>query len=415
LTTGAERLLLLLGLSLFFGFAFEGFYAGATPRRPGGVRTFPMLALAGGGLYLVDERYAAAFIAGLFVVGSWTYAYLRAELSGDLNVADGAFIVPACNVLAYVLGALALTQPLWLCVAVAVLAVLLLGSRRKLHEWVQFVPAPEVVTAGQFLLLVGVILPLLSGRPALPYTSITPFGIWLAVVAVSSISYASYLLERYVFPQAGTLLSSIVGGLYSSTATTVVLARRSREGGMLPDSQAGIVAATAMMYLRILVVTALFNLTLARMLALPLVALAAIAALMAAERARLSAHAAEHADLTNPLQLSTAFVFALLFVAVSMIANFAQHTLGHTGVLVLAGIVGITDIDPFVLSLAQGGAAGVGLTTAAMAILIASSSNNVVKASYTVLFSRRRESAMPAAMLVALAVLGAASSFALFR
>jgi uncharacterized membrane protein (DUF4010 family) len=108
-------------------------------------------------------------------------------------------------------------------------------------------------------------------------------------------------------------------------------------------------------------------------------------------------------------------VFALLFVAVSMIANFAQHTLGHTGVLVLAGIVGITDIDPFVLSLAQGGAAGVGLTTAAMAILIASSSNNVVKASYTVLFSRRRESAMPAAMLVALAVLGAASSFALFR
>ena len=76
---GVERFALLLGLSLFFGFAFEEFYSDELPRRPGGVRTFPLLALAGGALYLVEPHYAAAFIAGLLVVGSWIYAYVRRQ------------------------------------------------------------------------------------------------------------------------------------------------------------------------------------------------------------------------------------------------------------------------------------------------------------------------------------------------
>ena len=182
----------------------------------------------------------------------------------------------------------------------------------------------------------------------------------MAVIAVSSISYASYLLQRFVLPHGGTLVSSILGGLISSTATTVVLSRRSRDEGMTAPLQAGIVAATAVMYLRILMVCALFNLALARLLVLPLIALAVVSGLAAAQRARSHGAAPAEGDFSNPLQLSTALIFAALFVAVSMLATFAQHTFGHAGVYVLAAIVGITDIDPFVLSLAQGGAGGVG-------------------------------------------------------
>jgi uncharacterized membrane protein (DUF4010 family) len=411
---GVERVALLLGLSLFFGFAFEGFYAGELPRRPGGVRTFPLLALAGGSLYLLDQRYDAAFIAGLVVVGSWIYAYLRRQKNDSATVESG-FVVPACNMLAYVLGALALTQPLWLCVTVAVSAVLLLGSRRTLHDWAARVSAQEVVTAGQFLILVGIVLPLLAGRPPIPYTSITPFGVWLAVVAVSSISYASYLLQRFVFPTGGTLLTSILGGLYSSTATTVVLARRSRDEGMTPELEAGIVAATAMMYLRVLVVCSIFNLALGRLLVAPFLVLAAISGVLAALRYRTAKASTLSTDLPNPLQLSTALLFALLFVAVSMLATLAENHLGPGGVFALAGVVGVTDIDPFVLSLAQGGAAGVGLSTAASAILIATSSNNVLKAVYAVVFSGRRASAVPAAMLGSLAVLGIVAALLLIR
>ena len=402
---GAERMALLLGLSLFFGFAFEEFYAGELPRRPGGVRTFPLLALAGGTLYLLEPRYGAAFIAGLLVLGSWIYAYVRRESKNESAV-EGAFVVPACNLLAYVLGPLTLTQPLWLCVAVAVAAVLLLGGRRRLHDWAARVSSEEVVTAGQFLILVGVVLPLLAGRPAIPYTTITPFGVWLAVVAVSTISYASYLLQRYVFPRAGTLLTSILGGLYSSTATTVVLARRAHEEGVTPELQAGILAATAMMYVRILAVSSIFNLSLGRALAPWLVLLAAASVVAAFVLARSAQRSPHTTDIPNPLQLSTAIVFALLFVAVSILATFAAHYLGRTGIFTLAGIVGVTDIDPFVLSLAQGGVAGVGLATAASAILIAASSNNVLKAIYALAFSRQRAALFPAAMLGLLALAG---------
>ena len=412
--TGVERLLLLLGLSLFFGFAFEGFYVGELPRRPGGVRTFPLLALAGGSLYLLEPRYGAAFIAGLLVVGSWIYAYVRAQSESDATAVEGAFVVPACNLLAYVLGPITLTQPLWLCVAIAVAAVLLLGGRRTLHDWAARVSTQEVITAGQFLILVGVVLPLLAGRPPIPYTTITPFGVWLAVVAVSSISYASYLLRRFAFPAAGTLLTALLGGLYSSTATTVVLARRSRDEGMTPEFEAGIVAATAMMYVRVLVICSIFNLALGRTLALPLLALAAVSALLAAQRARSATRSAPQADFPNPLQLSTALLFALLFVVVSMLSTLAQSHLGKAGIFALAGIVGVTDIDPFVLSLAQGGASGIGLTTAASAIVIATSSNDVLKAIYAIAFSRGR-GVLPAAMLGLVAVLGIACALLLIR
>ncbi len=415
LNVGVERLALLLGVSLFFGFAFEEFYADELPSRPGGVRTFPLLALAGGGLYLLDSRYALAFVAGLLVIGSWIYAYVRAQTKDDAEKVEGLFVVPACNLLAYTFGAIALTQPLWLCVGVAVAAVLLLGGRRKLHDWAAQVPNAEVVTAGQFLLLVGVVLPLLYGRPAIPYTDITPFGVWLAVVAVSTISYASYLLQRYIFPGRGTLLMSVLGGLYSSTATTVVLSRRARDEGMSGELQAGIVAATAVMYLRILVVCALFNLSLARALLLPLVGLSAVAAILAAVRSRSSRTSTHASGAVNPLQLGAAFVFALLFVGISMATTFVQHALGRAGVFALASVVGVTDIDPFVLGLAQAGAAQIGLATAASAIVIATSSNNLLKAAYAIAFSRRRESLLPAGLLALLAVLGVGAAALLLR
>lgn len=412
---GAERLALLLGLSLFFGFAFEEFYAGELPRHPGGVRTFPLLALAGGALFLIEPHYGAAFIAGLLVVGSWIYAYVRHDLSTEEDHGEGTFIVPVSGVLAYVLGPVALTQPLWVSVTVAVAAVLLLGGKRTLHDWAHRVSDQEVVTAGKFLILVGVVLPLLAGLPAIPHTKITPFGVWLAVVAVSTISYVSYLLATYVFPQRGTLLGAVLGGLYSSTATTVVMSRRSRDEGMTPEIEGGIIAATATMYLRILVVCALFNAALGLKLAPPMLVLAVLSAVFAWVRSRGEKPTASTARPPNPLQLGTALVFAGLFVLIAYVVGYVQANLGSSGILGLAAVVGVTDIDPFVLSVAQNQTATLTLGVAAMAILIATSSNNVLKAIYTIAFSRRTESWIPASALGVLAAIGIATAFLAVR
>ena len=198
-----------------------------------------------------------------------------------------------------------------------------------------------------------------------------------------------------------------------STATTVVLSRRSRDDGMTPELQAGIVAATAMMYVRILVVCSLFNISLGRILAGPLLALAAASGLLAVQRARARTRSTATSELANPLQLSTALIFALLFVVVSMLATVAQLHWGRAGVFALAGIVGVTDIDPFVLSLAQGGAGAIGLGTAAIAIILATSSNNVLKPSIDA--SRHRESVTVALLLGLLVVLGIVIAFVFIR
>jgi uncharacterized membrane protein (DUF4010 family) len=409
--------LILLALALFFGFAFEEFFGGAETPVPGGIRTFPLIAFAGAGLYLVEPHFALAFIAGLLVLGWWISLYIRSVIDGKRPAADGPLIIPACIIIAYLLGPIALTQPTWVPVALIVGAVLLVGSRKMLHAFVARVPEEEAVTLAQFLLLVGVVLPVLYGAPKIPFTDITPFKVWLAVVAVSALSYASYILQRYVLPRGGILISAALGGLYSSTATTVVLARDANDQGVTPQITAGIVTATAMMYVRILVVVAIFNTALARPLVVPLLALGVVAACIAVAFARSAADGKTTPQVTaaNPLKLGTALIFAVLLIAISLLSDWVQARLGAQGVLALAAVVGVTDIDPFVLSLAQAGTGGIGIATSTVAIVVAASSNNLLKAAYTVAFARRRQSFVPAGILAALCVLGVVAAVIMAR
>jgi uncharacterized membrane protein (DUF4010 family) len=408
--------LVLLGLALFFGFAFEEFFGEENPPVPGGIRTFPLVSLAGAALYLIEPHYALAFIAGLFVLGAWIGLYIRAVLAGDRKPADGPLIVPMCVLIAFVLGPIALTQPLWISFALVVGAVLLVGSRAWLHAFVARVPKEEAVTLGQFLLLVGVVLPLLYGAPRIPYTEITPFSVWLAVVAISALSYLSYLLQRYVLPKSGLLVAAALGGLYSSTATTFVLARTARDEGVTPEITAGIMASTAVMYLRLLVIVAIFNVPLARAILIPMIVLAAISCGVTAVFAtRRSGAKAPTLVPSNPLRIGAAMIFAALLIVVSLLSQWVQVHAGARGVLELAAVVGVTDIAPFVLSLAQGGAASIGLELAAVAIVIAASSNNLLRAVYTVAFTRRRESVIPASAQVVLCVLGLIAAWIMAR
>jgi uncharacterized membrane protein (DUF4010 family) len=149
------------------------------------------------------------------------------------------------NVHSYLLGAVALALPHWIAVATTVSSVLLLTGREPLHNLARRVDVKEIITAGQFL-----ILPLLPSEPVTTLTSITPRQAWLALVVVCALSYASYLGQRFWAPAASGLWMAALGGLYSSTATTVVLARQARgELAFRRFAQAGITLATGIMYL----------------------------------------------------------------------------------------------------------------------------------------------------------------------
>jgi uncharacterized membrane protein (DUF4010 family) len=406
------NLLLLLGLGFFFGLAFEEFYARANQKRPGGVRTFPLLALTGALLYRLDPAHLVPLSAGLLALSAWLTCYYWLHLSetdaeGFPNV---GLMVVVCNVLAYLLGPIALAEPAWVAVGATVAAVLLLTARQELHGFARRIELGEIVNAGRFLLLTGFALPLLPDRPVIDLTPITPHQVWLAMVAVCTVSYASYLLQRYVAPPGAGLLVALLGGLYSSTATTLVLARRVRsEAAASRQSEAGIVLATGVMYLRLLIIIFVFNRSLVLVLAPALLVLSALALAMAlvwywmggASRRETGQRAAP----ANPLELGTAATFAVLFVVISIATAWATRQFGSAGVYALAAIVGVSDIDPFVLNVAQGDAAQLAVRVGAGAILVAASSNNLVKAVYAIVYSGSRVRAAPAA-LAFLAVCG---------
>ena len=401
----AGRLTLAVGLAVFMGLAFEETYKTEERSSPGGIRTFPMLAMGGATLYMIDPAHALAFVAGLLGLAAWLHAYLRrAPKSHEAPT----FMIPASNLLAYVIGAIALMQPPWVAVALTVAAVLLLGTRERLHRLIHIIPREELLTLGMFLILVGIILPLVPHEPVTSLTPLTPYGVWLAVVTVCTLSYLSYLLQRYAPIKNAALLPAVLGGAYSSTATTVVLAKRLREAKHAPaDISAGIVAATAIMYVRLGLVVAVFDTHFALTLAPALAGLWAIGAALAVYEWRRPRTAKTNLAVLpkNPLQIPTALIFAALIVVISIVSAWVRSASGESGILVLSAVVGATDIDPFVLNIAQGGVAGMSLTSLCAAVLIAASSNNVAKATYAMGFGGKA-GRRPAIMLLALAVLG---------
>jgi uncharacterized membrane protein (DUF4010 family) len=318
-------------------------------------------------------------------------------------------VILLLNIHAYLLGAIALALPDWVAVGTTVASVLLLTGRERLHKLARRVELKEIVTAGQFLILTGIVLPLLPAEPVTDLTSITPRQAWLALVVVCTISYASYLAQRYWVSAAAGLWTAALGGLYSSTATTVVLARQAKAGGSMPaQAQAGITLATAIMYVRVLAIVAVFNVELAHRLAISLLGLSLAAFVICGFQYWLHRPVPKSERIPlgqNPLGLGAASIFATLFVLTSFLSTWVTARFGVTGIYSLAAVIGFTDIDPFVLNLAQGATSAVPPNAIAVAILIAASSNNVLKAGYAALFGGWATAPSVAALL-ALAVAG---------
>jgi uncharacterized membrane protein (DUF4010 family) len=218
-------------------------------------------------------------------------------------------------------------------------------------------------------------------------------------------------------PTTGGLWTAALGGLYSSTATTIVLARQARtDEKMRPQAQVGITLATGIMYLRTLALVAIFNMPLASRLAAPLVSLSIAALLICGFQYWLSRpfSKSERSSLVkNPLELGAAATFAIMFVLISLLSAWVTSEFGVTGIYSLAAIIGFTDIDPFVLNLAESSSSAISAAAIAPAILIATSSNNVLKAGYAALFAGGSATVQSAIALGFLAVAGLVVAFAM--
>ena len=222
-------------------------------------RTFTFIGILGYLLYILDPTDMRLFMGGGAVLGLLLGLNYYVKQS-QFHVFGVTTIIIA--LITYCMAPIVATQPSWFYVMVIVTVLLLTELKHTFTEFAQRMKNDEMITLAKFLAISGIILPMLPNKNLIPDINLTPYSIWLATVVVSGISYLSYLLKRYVFHESGTLVSGIIGGLYSSTATISVLARKSRKASEqeATDYVAAMLFAVSMMFLRFMILILIFSL-----------------------------------------------------------------------------------------------------------------------------------------------------------
>jgi len=402
---GAE-IVLVLFLSFLMGLEREEQKVLSEHYRFGGVRTFPLLGLLGYSLCLFSDANFVLPAVGFAVVGAFLWQSYKHKLEG---VAVAGMTTEVSGLMVYVVGALVAHGEYWTATTLTVLGVVLLELKVGLENLTKRVAAEEILTFAKFLLLTAVILPIVPNRTFGTF-GFNPFKMWLVVVAVSAISYGSYLLQAWAKGHGGVLLAALLGGAYSSTLATVVLAKRAREQSRPHLYSGAMLVASGIMYLRLLVLLGIFNRPLLHRLGLSFLLLAAGALLAGWLWTRRpdegAAKSTQPFQPKNPLEVGAAFLFAGMFVGMLFITHYALIYLGRAGLFALAGVMGVTDVDPFILSLAAPSATLTPVSLASGAIVIAAASNNLVKGIYAYVFADRRTGMQGLALLAGLALLG---------
>ncbi len=354
-------------------------------------RTFALLGLSGFVFDLLNEKVPGIHIAAnaglFFLLGIY---YLQRT---SIQKKFGATSIIAA-LITFNLAAVIHYYPVWLSVLLSVTVILLVEAKQELKAFSGRFDNREIVTLVKFLIISGVILPLLPDRIICDLIPVSPFKFWLAVVAVSGLSYSSYILKKFFFPQNGILFTSLLGGLYSSTATTIVLSKQAPKTNQHYRYAAGIVWSTVMMFLRIEILAFIFNPQVARRLMLIILVLILTGTMTGyifwqkGIREQNSNNGIRYEN-KNPLEFKTALVFALLFVIFTALTRFFITHYGTAGLEVLAAVTGLTDIDPFILAIFTGHYSA-STELLLKTTVIAFSANNLMKMIYVYIFGGKQ-------------------------
>jgi uncharacterized membrane protein (DUF4010 family) len=402
----AVQIVLVLFLSFLIGLEREERKAAGGPYSFGGVRTFPLIGLIGYSAALISGPQMLPLAIGFLVVAG----FLLVSYWHKISTAETAGVTTEMSGLAtFLVGALVCYGHLWIATTLGVASLLLLDLKAALEKLAVRIAPNEILTFAKFLFLSGVILPILPNKEFSQF-HINPFKTWLVVVAISAISYASYVLQKVTKGQGGVVLAALLGGAYSSTVTTVVMARRAKLEQRPHLFAGGILIACGVMYVRLVILLALFNRQLMLLLYIPFLVLAGLAVgagwLWSRRADKNTQEVKREFEPKNPLDLVTAFLFAGLFLVMLVATQLAITYLGRTGVNTLAAIMGVSDVDPFIMGLTQAAGTLTPLKVAAAAVAIAASSNNVVKGIYAYSLADRKTGVQSLVFLAALAAMG---------
>jgi len=350
----------------------------------GGIRTFALMALLGAvAAFLTDQYGPLIFVVVYLGLILLLWASL---LASSMRGVEEGITTEVTALLVPLFGAMMIWNQPAVAAALGVITALILALKPRLHGAARRMSAEDLRATLEFSIITAVVLPLLPNEGFGPYGVLNPFQIWLLVVFISGIGFLGYVLMKYLGPERGIGITGILGGLVSSTATTLSFAGRSKTNAGLSTVLAqGILLASCVMFPRVLVEVAVVNPALVRQVVVPLATML-IAGLIAVYILRRRGRAEEKVDhggveLSNPLRLKTAITFGLVFAVVLVVVEAANEYFGSAGVYIASILAGITDVDSITLSVSNLSLKGLlDSRVAAIAIILATIMNTIAKA-----------------------------------
>lgn len=382
------------------------------PAEYSGVRTFTFWSVLGCVAAFLSAEYSPAILPVILAAVAVHHAVQGARQ--DDGPGSTTF---AATLLTILVGALVNWEHHEEAVLISALTVVLLGLKHPIHAWTRKFNETDIRATLQFVAVSGVILPLVPDEDYGPFDAFNPHSTWMMVVLISGIGFAGYVLMRLLDTRAGIVLTSLLGGLASSTATTLAFSRRSREDPAAAGHYAIAVAiACTVMLPRVLVVLGLVNRQLAMELLVPFGVMALPGIGCAAFiwwRQHGKHRKTDQPAIGNPLSLMTAVKFGALYALISFLVKAAAQS-GHLqqSLLPLAFVSGLTDLDAISLSVARNLNAGEeGLGLAARAIITAAAANSLLKGVLAVSLGRGALRGYIAVMMACTIAAGVAAAF----
>ncbi len=351
-----------------------------------GIRTFALIALLGAVSAFLSDQYgilpAIVAFGGLILlmVAGYVGTFFRSRKGPGITTEVAA-------ILTFLLGAMVAWDQAEVGVALAVVTALLLSLKGSLHKVIRRMSVEDLRATLEFALVAAVVLPLLPNRTIDPLGVLNPSQVWLLVVLVSGIGFTGYVLMKLLGAKKGIGLTGLLGGVVSSTATTISFSTRSKETPELSSHYAqGVLIASCVMFPRVAILVLIGHPPLLAAVTAPLTTmltagLVMVFVLQRRQARRRSDEDEKAVDLANPLKLSTAITFGLVFAVVLLAVKLSQSFFGSIGVYIASAIAGLPDVNAITLSVAGLAKSGhITTQVAAGSIILASVANTLAKA-----------------------------------
>ncbi len=349
--------------------------------RVAGIRTFTLTGILGGITGLIylqtSEWFLAASILGFTIVVAVAH-FISSREKEDIGITTLVALL-----ITFVLGAWASLGNHAYVFGVAVVVVAILGYKPEIHKFVKNISTQEIYAGIKLLIISVILLPLLPNEGYGPWKALNPYWVWWMVVLITGLSFIGYIAIKHFGKRKGVLLTSLAGGMASSTAVTLSMAQMAKKTVVVPVFMIGVLVASLIMLVRVCIEVAIVHSELLVLLWIPILVMILFTVTgmfwMLKTRSEPVKGKSTEIDLQNPFQIKTALQFGLLLGLILLLSEGMKEWFGDEGIYVLSLVSGLMDVDAITLSLSKMAMEDLNDKVAVTGIVLAVFSNTLVK------------------------------------